>query len=157
MMKDWKQIVLITGIFVSRNDRLVKRFLFSTLQIHFEVETAGNCLVPQGDLDDACNCKQYWHFVLSTKVIWIIFEYSHNSNQPFHFVTLWGQTLGGTVLCCTWCEPYRSRFGESKTGLQNSKDICCQAAELSSEDNGPEVIGKLLDAGTKRDRGTCSD
>ena len=31
-----------------------------------------------------------------------------------NFFTLWGQTLGGTVLCCTWCEPHRSRFGESK-------------------------------------------
>lgn len=46
------QNVLITGIFVSRIDGLVKRFLSSTFEIHFEVETAGNCLVPQGDLDD---------------------------------------------------------------------------------------------------------
>ena len=63
------QNVLITGIFVFRIDGLVKRFLSSTFEIHFEVETAGNCLVPQGDLDDDCNCKQCWHFVLSTKVI----------------------------------------------------------------------------------------
>ena len=66
-------------------DGLVQKFPSSTFQIRFEVETAGNCLIPQGDLDD---------LIATASNVGISFfpqfvkKRSHNSNQ-FHEAKLW--------------------------------------------------------------------